>query len=82
MKKLHVTEVCGIREGTWLWCLHCERCYQAGEYREMDEGLQMCPYDDCDGSTVFDGWRWSRVRRENPGYPMFPERNKVYPLYQ
>jgi hypothetical protein len=77
MKKLHISEPIG----TWLWCLHCERCYQAGEYRETYEGLQMCPYDDCDGSTVLDGWRWSRIRREHPDYPKIPERSKVYPLY-
>ncbi|MDK3160760.1 hypothetical protein QPK87_30000 [Kamptonema cortianum] len=25
---------------TWLWCLHCERCYQLKETRVIDD-LQM-----------------------------------------
>ena len=80
-KKIHVVEVKeGIKEGDWLWCLHCERVYQAGEYREID-GLQMCPYDGCDGSTVLDGWTWERMREIYPEYPEIPTRDTHYQLY-
>lgn len=64
----------------YVWCLYCERTYEYGWYRAVD-GLQMCPYSGCDGSTVLDGLDWAEVRGENPGYPEVPRRNVVYPLY-
>jgi len=70
----------GIEEGDWLWCHHCERVYKAGEYREID-GLQLCPYEDCDGSTVLHTWTWERMREAHPDYPEVPTREKQYPLY-
>jgi hypothetical protein len=80
MVRHHLTMIRRIRAGTWLWCLHCERCYQAGEYREIN-GLQFCPYEGCTGTTVLDGWRWSSVRENDHfEYPEIPERNVVYPL--
>jgi hypothetical protein len=80
MKNAHITEIKGIRRGAWVWCLHCERVYRAGEYRE-DRGLQYCHYPDCDGDTVMDSWEWESIRQAHPEYPEIPERNKVYPLY-
>lgn len=64
----------------YLWCLHCERTYRRGEYRLVRD-LQMCPYPDCSGDTVIDGWDWAKVREELPQYPEVPEHNVVYPLY-
>ena len=63
-----------------VWCLHCERTYQQGESRRVN-GLQMCPYPGCDGDTVLDQWKWSRIRKENPSYPEKPVRGETYPLY-
>lgn len=82
----------GRKAGEWVWCLHCERCYQVGEFRPekpdkvlremgMDEDLQLCPYEDCDGDTVIDSWTWERIREIHPEYPEVPERGKVYPMY-
>ena len=68
----------GIARGTWMWCLHCERCYQAGEYRQVGE-WQMCPYPDCEGDTVLDSVDWSQRRQYHPDYPVRPDRNKIYP---
>src|SRR5262245_34072646 len=62
------------------WCLHCERTYRRGECREI-EGLQMCPYEGCNGDTVIDAWPWFTVRSYNPQYPVIPEDGKRYPLY-
>jgi hypothetical protein len=72
----------GIDDGTseYQWCLHCERAYKRGEHRLID-GLEMCPYDGCDGDTVMDGWSWSSVRGSHPEYPEVPEKGKVYALY-
>ncbi len=67
------------RPCAFLWCLHCGRTYRWGEFRERD-GLQMCPYDGCDGDTVMDGWRWDEVREGNPDYPKVPKRGHVYEL--
>jgi hypothetical protein len=75
-----ITKIKGIPEGSWVWCLHCERCYKAGEYRK-ESSMQLCPYPDCDGDTVMDSWAWERLREIHPDYPKEPERDKVYPLY-
>jgi len=80
MKRAHIEEVIGTPKGTWVWCLHCERCYQAGEFREVD-GLQMCPYSNCDGDMVMDSWNWEEIRANHPEFPREPEREKVYPMY-
>lgn len=69
----------GFEKGQWVWCLHCERCYQVGEYRPV-KGLQLCPYADCDGSPL-DAWHWEQIREAHPEYPKVPERNKVYFQY-
>ena len=57
------------------WCLHCERTYQ------KSSKLKKCPYEDCDGSVLMDGWNWDELRTMHPNYPEIPEQNKVYPLY-
>jgi hypothetical protein len=80
MPKCHRTEMFGTPKGTWVWCLHCERCYQVGEYRVV-KGLQMCPYPDCDGDAVMDPWKWKKIREGNPDYPEIPERDRIYPMY-
>jgi len=71
-----------LDDGTseYQWCIRCERAYKQGEHRLMD-GLMMCPYEDCDGDTVMDGWLWPSVRQDHPEYPEVPEMGKVYPLY-
>jgi hypothetical protein len=80
MGECHAVEM-GWNLGDWVWCLHCQRCYQVGEFREI-RGLQMCPYDDCGGDTVVDAWSWlpreysEGVRR--PDWPEVPERGVFY----
>jgi hypothetical protein len=46
----------------------------------MINGLQMCPYDGCNGDTVMDGWTWESVREGNPDYPRIPRLGHVYEL--
>jgi len=73
----------------YLWCLHCERTYKDGEFREVVEKVpygqtetyEMCPYDDCDGDTVIDAKTWKWVKSINPQYPSVPLSNVVYSLY-
>lgn len=77
----------------YLWCLHCERTYDYGKYRlekwepfvvdhvRYEEEFQMCPYEDCNGTVVLDGWDWNYIRESHPEYPEIPEHGKVYPLY-
>jgi hypothetical protein len=67
------------KRSEFLWCLHCGRAYRWGEYRVVN-GLQMCPYADCDGDTVMDGWPWEEVREGNPDYPKRPKLGHVYEL--
>lgn len=64
----------------WNWCLHCEKAYPQGSYRQVRD-LQMCPYSGCDGDTVMDLWSWDSIREKNPSYPSVPQVGKHYPLY-
>lgn len=81
MAKLHRDEIFDEEiRSEFLWCLHCERAYKRGEFRLVN-GLQMCPYEDCDGSTVLDGWDWAQIREKHAEYPEIPEKEQVYPLY-
>ena len=66
----------GWQVGEWAWCLHCERAYKVGEFRQVGE-FQFCPYPDCDGSAVIDCWHWGEIARWM-SYPEVPERDKVY----
>lgn len=77
--KSELETMSGYLPGQWVWCLHCERCYQVGKFRLIG-GLQYCPYADCDG-TVIDAWDWPTIRDSNPGYPEVPEPGKLYAQY-
>lgn len=73
----------GRQAGDWVWCLHCDRCYQLGEYKLSDyrvEGrhLQLCPYEDCDGDTVMDAWPWEDYYQD-AAWPRVPVRGQEYP---
>lgn len=68
------------KRSDYLWCLHCERTYPRGKWREQGE-LQMCPYQDCDGDAVIDAWDWEKIRDDKPEYPVVPEPGKSYPIY-
>lgn len=68
-----------LHEGSvFIWCLHCERTYVRGAYRKV-HGLQMCPYPDCDGDTVFDAVPWGNIRGSRPEYPVIPIPGTRYP---
>ena len=76
----------GVPLGAWMWCLHCERVFKLGEYREVRAGrcsarmLQYCPYDGCCGSPL-DWQTWGDIREHHVDYPAVPDRDKEYPLY-
>lgn len=68
----------------YLWCLHCERVYVAGSFRNGRgawRGLRLCPYDDCDGSVFADSFPWAGIRAGVPEYPVEPERGVMYPNF-
>lgn len=77
-KPADVIQATGLAPGTWLWCLQCERCYQAGEYRQVGK-WQLCPYAECGGDTVVDSVLWEQRRQYHPEYPVIPERHTPYP---
>lgn len=73
IEKENLPDICqvfsGWKVGDWALCLHCGRAYKIGEYRLID-GLQMCPYEGCDGDTVFDPVHYSEKDE--------PQRDHVY----
>lgn len=74
---IHAVEVFGREVGQWVWCSHCERAYQVGEYRSV-RGLQMCPYEGCNGDTVLDARDWDEFQNTHLNCPEEPERDVVY----
>lgn len=70
-------------KGAWMWCLHCERAFPAGSWKQR-KGVHHppveCPYPDCSATVVMDGQSWDWPRELN-GYPEIPERGVIYPLY-
>ncbi|WP_107941256.1 hypothetical protein [Stenotrophobium rhamnosiphilum] len=74
------TGVNGNVADSYSYCIHCERAYPEGAYRQK-LSWQLCPYADCDGDTVIDNWGWRRIRKENPGYPEVPELGVQYPMH-
>lgn len=67
------------RQPEFLWCIHCERAYQFGDFRRSGT-RQLCPYVSCAGASVF-AWDWAKVRLANPSYPAEPSQGVVYPLF-
>lgn len=65
--------------GDHLWCLHCQRAYPKGYFRHL-HGLQMCPYEGCDGDTVLDALDWAQVRERHQEYAKTPKLGTVYPM--
>ena len=59
------------KRSEYLWCLHCQRTYERGKWRDID-GLQMCPYIDCSGDAVIDAMDWATIRDAHPEYPEKP----------
>lgn len=77
------TDTPNSKQGSMLWCMHCERCYTYGWYRvrkDRGQNLHMCPYEDCDGDVFMDAKRWSKIQSVN-AYPEEPELGKRYPMY-
>ncbi|MBM4397133.1 MAG: hypothetical protein FJ087_15770 [Deltaproteobacteria bacterium] len=61
-------DLCGIGPEAWLWCLHCERFFQAKDLQpDGVGGVQACAFDDCDGAGVHvDIFEWDSWARQNP----------------
>lgn len=68
-----------VKEPDFLWCIHCERVYQYGDFRRAGT-MELCPYANCHGAEVF-AWDWEQVRQANPEYPEQPEPGVTYPLF-
>jgi hypothetical protein len=64
-------------EGTYAWCLQCERAFEAASAGLADDA--ECPYADCGGHPL-DFWSWDAYRAFVGGAPTIPERVRVYPL--
>jgi len=58
----------------WLWCLHCERFFQA-KHLKLDflGNYGQCPFDDCDAAGLdIDIFAWDECR-DDPEWPTSEE---------
>jgi hypothetical protein len=72
----------------WSWCGRCQRVYVTGTCRVIrfspnalhphPAALKLCPYADCQGSTIREGWPWTYLRLAHPDYPAQPQPNMIY----
>ena len=75
-----------LPEGTYMYCISCERTYLYGEHRiildrnNLNNYIQMCPYIDCNGDSVIDAKEWNAIRVYHPNYPEIPLKDIIYPL--
>lgn len=55
----------------WLWCLHCERFFQAKDLKlDFLDNWQRCPFDDCGAAGLdVDILVWDAYRAEDPRWP-------------
>lgn len=62
----------GKRAGQrWLWCIVCERFFQARELAlDRHGGRERCPFEDC-GAAGLDAhvFNWDMFRDTDPGWP-------------
>ncbi len=56
-----------LRPNDWLWCLHCERFFQAKDLRpDVVGGKQGCAFEDCDGAGLdVDIYDWDDWAEQN-----------------
>jgi hypothetical protein len=88
-------ETVWTKKGDWLWCLHCNRTYQAGDYSldpterplkikgDLFSPMQYCPLPDCGGDACSDAMRWEDIREQvkEKNWPEIPESNVIYDPY-
>lgn len=67
------------RAGRHLWCGFCARTFPNGVHR-LHDGVQTCPYADCDADIARDALDWSQLRTRHPDYPESPWLGVQYPL--
>jgi hypothetical protein len=68
---------------TWVWCLHCDRCYQVKDSR-FDGEYWRCSYLDCGGDLPLDSYHWLEFRSHygmESVWPEVPLRGVVYDVY-
>ncbi len=77
-----------LRPYDWLWCLHCERFFQAKDLRPDDcGGKQACAFEDCDGAGLdVDIYDWNDWAKQNdlkhwPGSTGALKKGLKCPLY-
>jgi len=89
LKQALLYDWAGLKPDTWLWCLHCERCFRFIDAKVGKFGVLDCAYTGCDGAAL-DFWRWSAEEWERheiymprpEHWPEEPEVGRVYPLYE
>ena len=57
-----------MKKEDWLWCLHCERFFQAKDLRaDIVGGKEGCAFEDCDGAGFgVDIFTWDNWLSQNP----------------
>jgi hypothetical protein len=65
----------------WIWCLHCERVFQAKDLRDFmpHEGMtkDLCAFDDCDGAGFHvDLYLYPEFHQPREGLPQVADLHK------
>jgi len=63
-----------MKEDDWLWCLHCERFFQAKDIKPQRINIRKnvfftnnCAFDDCNGRGIgIDLYPWDSWLSQNP----------------
>jgi len=63
-----------MEDTDWLWCLHCERFFQARDLRDDNIANQACAFEDCDGGGIgVDIFPWDGWVAQNPDLKHWPK---------
>ena len=67
MNRNQTLKFLNMRIDQWLWCLHCERFFQARHLKpDITGGNEGCAFDGCDGAGIdVDIFEWDSWAEQN-----------------
>ena len=84
--KIVVIDGCDLYGKDWLYCIRCERFFQAKDLiikrsKMLGHKIALCPFDDCDGAGIaIDLWLYETLvqnEKETTGRTHLPEKKEL-----